>query len=627
MNQKALALAGIGPATPNPSGGEIVRDSKGRAIGALRDRASGLVQRALQAVLATRSAAQVEADLTETVRLAAGDMLSKGVTMASDEGESFQTIDFLKKLVAAKGVPARLWVLVSAASPATLEQRMPQYWLDGFGDDHLSVRGIGEITADGALGTHSAWFLQPYADDPSSTGLNVTAPAAIKAMAEVALKHHFQVSVHAIGDRANHEVLDVFQQIFTAHPEARDLRWRIEHAQHLEASDIPRFGAMHVIASMQSIHACSDGPYVATRLGQARAAEGAYAWRKLLDSGAIIANGTDAPVEDVDPIPNFACAVTRRLNTGETFFPNETMTRDEALRSYTIDAAYALFQDDRLGSIAPGKLADLVVLSKDIMTISVDQIPTARVDDTIVGGKVVYTRQASGSRPWLLPSAFCLLPSALASSRLRRVGEKLSDVCVGRRIDFGTLVRREQCPHLCECVRLEGVHLDLERTLPGGEPVELIVGRPGLRRFEQCVRSGVHGGGQRCRRRGRLVEHRRQPLRLRIGQVQERFEEQQRRIPVPGDRRRPPATRPGTPPPALREHCRGNQRHDDHCDGEPSGHARTCLSTRSPSHRESGVRPEVRPRREILERPRMRVVLGRIDDDVHDRRTVDGHRR
>ncbi|MDE3154845.1 MAG: amidohydrolase, partial [Acidobacteriota bacterium] len=393
VNQKAMELAGIGPATPNPPGGEIVRDAKGRAIGMLRDRAMGLVRRVLQAQLDKRTPAQVEADLEETVRLAAHDMLSKGVTTVSDEGESFQTIDFLKKLVGEGKVPARLWVLVSGESPAALAANLPKYWLDGYGDDHLSVRGIGEITADGALGTQTAWFLQPYDDLPTSTGLSVTPPATIEEMAEIALKDHFQVSVHAIGDRANHEVLNVFQQIFAAHPEARDLRWRIEHAQHLEASDIPRFGEMHVIASMQSLHACSDGPYVIQRIGEARAAAGAYAWRKLIDSGAIIANGTDAPVEDINPIPNFACAVTRRMNNGRTFFPQEDMTREEALRSYTINAAYTIFQEHRLGSITPGKLADLVVLSKDIMTIPADQIPTAQVDYTLVGGKIVYQRR------------------------------------------------------------------------------------------------------------------------------------------------------------------------------------------------------------------------------------------
>ena len=393
VNQKAMELAGIGPSTPNPPGGEIVRDARGRAIGMLRDRAANLVRRVLDAQLDTRTPAQIEADEEQTVQLAAHDMLSKGVTMASDEGETFQTIDFLKRLVGEGKVPVRLWVLVSGESPEALAARLPAYWLDGYGDDHLSVRGIGEITADGALGTQTAWFLKPYDDLPTSTGLNVTPMATIHRMAEIALRDRFQVSVHAIGDRANHDVLDVFQQIFREHPEARDLRWRIEHAQHLEASDISRFGAMHVIASMQSIHACSDGPYVIQRIGEARAAEGAYAWRKLMNAEAIIANGTDAPVEDINPIPNFACAVTRRMNNGRAFFPREDMTRMEALRSYTINAAYTLFQEDRLGSITPGKLADLVVLSKDIMTMPAGGIATARVDYTLVGGRVEYERK------------------------------------------------------------------------------------------------------------------------------------------------------------------------------------------------------------------------------------------
>ncbi|HET9743289.1 MAG TPA: amidohydrolase [Terriglobales bacterium] len=393
VNAKAMELAGIGPNTPNPPGGEIVRDKNGKAIGMLRDRAAGLVRRVLQEHLRQRSPQEAEADAAETVRLAAHDLVSKGVTTASDEGESFQTIDFLKQQVSAGKVPARLWVLVNGESPANLAAKLPSYWLDGYGDDHLSVRGIGEITADGALGTHSAWFLQPYADDPSTTGLNVTPIPTIREMAETALADNFQVSVHAIGDRANHEVLNLFEEIFRAHPEARDLRWRIEHAQHLEASDIPRFAQLHVIASMQSLHACSDGPYVVQRLGEARAAEGAYVWRKLIASGAIIANGTDAPVENVDPIPNFDCAVTRRMNNGQTFFPGQKMTREEALRSYTLNAAYAIFQDDRLGSIAPGKLADLVVLSKDIMKIPDDEIRTAKVDQTFVGGQLVYERK------------------------------------------------------------------------------------------------------------------------------------------------------------------------------------------------------------------------------------------
>ncbi len=393
VNARAMELAGIGPSTPNPEGGEIVRDDRGRAVGMLRDRAAALVQGVLQTQLANRTAAEVDADQADTVQRAARDMLSKGVTMASDEGESFKTIDFLKREVGGGRVPVRLWVLVSGETPEVLEAKLPGYWLDGYGQDHLSVRGIGEITADGALGTHSAWFLAPFNDVPTSAGLNVTPMATIHQMAEIALKDHFQVSVHAIGDRANQEVLNVFQEIFQEHPDAKDLRWRIEHAQHLAASDIPRFGQMHVIASMQSIHACSDGPYVIERIGSERAGTGAYAWRSLMKTGAIIANGTDAPVEDIDPIANFHCAVTRLITGGTQFFPAQNMTREEALRSYTLNAAYTLFQEDRLGSITPGKLADMVVLSKDIMTVPADQIQDAKVDYTIVGGDVAYERR------------------------------------------------------------------------------------------------------------------------------------------------------------------------------------------------------------------------------------------
>ncbi|MDP2528960.1 MAG: amidohydrolase [Candidatus Palauibacterales bacterium] len=397
LNGKALELAGITDATPNPKGGEIVRDAEGHAIGMLRDNAQGLVRRVYQSYLDRRTPEQVRADMAETVRLASHDAVSTGVTGFDDQGESFATIDFLKEQVAGGKVPIRLYVEVESMSPDSLALHLPGHWLVGYGHDHLTVRAVGEILSDGALGTHSAWFLKPYADLPSTSGLNVTPIDQIRAEAEVALSNGFQVTVHAIGDRANREVLDTFQRIFREHPDAKDLRWRIEHAQHLDPADIPRFGHMRVIASMQTLHACSDGPYVVARLGKERAKAGAYAWRKLMDAGAIIANGTDAPVERLDPIPNFYCAVTRRLADGELFFPEEKMTREEALRSYTINAAYALFEEHDVGSLTPGKLGDVVVLSKDIMTIPADSIPTANVDLTIVGGRVVY-RRTDGSR-------------------------------------------------------------------------------------------------------------------------------------------------------------------------------------------------------------------------------------
>src|SRR5437867_10043357 len=206
------------------------------------------------------------------------------------------------------------------------------------------------------------------------------------------IQHGYQMAVHAIGDRGNREVLTIYEETFKRHPDkdGKQLRWRIEHAQHISAADIPRFGRLGVIASMEGIHCTSDAPYVLARLGPKRAEEGAYVWQKLMKSGAIIANGTDAPVEDIDPIPSFYASVSRRVKDGSVFFPDQRMSRMEALRSYTINAAYAGFDEAIKGSLTVGKLADVTVFSKNIMTVPEDQIPTAQILYTIVGGKVQY---------------------------------------------------------------------------------------------------------------------------------------------------------------------------------------------------------------------------------------------
>ena len=390
VNRKALELAGIGPGTKDPPGGEIVRDSTGRPIGMLRDRAAGLVRQVYAASQAGRTPVEVRAHLERAVELAAQDALAKGITAFQDQGESFATIDVLKDLAAQGRLPIRLYAMVGGAPLDTLAAQLAPHRVVGFAHDHLTVRAIGEITMDGALGTHSAWFLEPYDDLPSSSGFPVTTPDQLRQIAELAIANGYQVAAHAIGDRANRETLDVFAALAAAHPDLKAARWRIEHAQHLALADIPRFAALGVIASMQAIHACSDGPYVVKRLGERRAADGAYVWRKLLATGVIIANGTDVPVEDEDPIANFECSVTRRLKDGSLFYPDQRMTRGEALASYTRDAAYAMFQEDRLGSLAPGKLADITVLDRDIMTVPEDRIPGTQVLYTIVGGKIVY---------------------------------------------------------------------------------------------------------------------------------------------------------------------------------------------------------------------------------------------
>jgi predicted amidohydrolase YtcJ len=248
---------------------------------------------------------------------------------------------------------------------------------------------------DGGLGAHGAWLLEPYTDMPDSTGLVLDAPKDIEETGRIAIEHGFQLNTHAIGDRGNREILDVYERIFAANPAASDLRWRIEHAQHLDPADVPRFAELGVIASMQGVHATSDGPWLAKRLGQKRAGEISYVWRSLLDAGAVVTNGSDAPVEDVDPIASFHASVARKMANGATFHSEQSMTRMEALRSYTIDNAYAAFEDHLKGSITPGKLADIIVISKDITKIPLDEIPTAQVDYTIVGGRIAYSRSAN----------------------------------------------------------------------------------------------------------------------------------------------------------------------------------------------------------------------------------------
>jgi predicted amidohydrolase YtcJ len=239
-------------------------------------------------------------------------------------------------------------------------------------------------------------MLEPYADLATS-GMATDSLDDIRMIAELAITHDYQMAVHAIGDRGNRETLNLFEDAFKRHPEknSKELRWRIEHAQHISAADIPRFGRLGVIASMEGIHATSDAPYVLARLGPKRAEEGAYVWQKLMKSGAVIANGTDAPVEDIDPIPSFYASVSRKVKDGSIFYPDQRMSRMEALRSYTINAAFAGFDEASRGSLAVGKLADVTVLSKDLMTIPEDEIPSTKILYTIVGGKVQFTGAAA----------------------------------------------------------------------------------------------------------------------------------------------------------------------------------------------------------------------------------------
>ena len=396
VNGRALELAGITRDTPNPPGGEIVKDASGEPTGLLRETAQGLASRARARSEAERPREDVLAERRRVMELAAQEALSKGVTSFHDAGTGFGTIDLMKELEAEGALPVRLYVMIRAPNDE-LEQRLPDYLMPADTNDYLVVRAI-KVSIDGALGSHGAWLLEPYEDMPSSTGLALVEPESVARTAELAIANGFQLAVHAIGDRANREVLDIYERTFAAHPEMADPRWRIEHAQHLHPDDIRRFGELGVVPAMQGVHATSDAPWIPKRLGEQRAREGAYMWQELMKSGAVIANGTDAPVEDVNPIVSFYSSVSRRTNTGDVFYPDQRMTREEALRSYTLNNAYAAFEEDVKGSLTPGKLADIVVLSKDIMRVPEEEIPTAQVDLTIVGGEVRYRRAESVTR-------------------------------------------------------------------------------------------------------------------------------------------------------------------------------------------------------------------------------------
>ncbi len=389
-NAKAMELAGITKDTPDPEGGEIVKDAKGNPIGMFRETAQGLLRDAFYTWHETLGAAQIAAEQQEVIALADQECLTKGITSVHDAGSPFETIDLFRDTAEQGKLGVRLYVMIRDSNER-LKEKIVDYRIIGAGNNHLTVRSI-KRSIDGALGPHGAWLLEPYDSLPTSVGLNTSTVESVTETAQIAIENDFQLNVHCIGDRANQETLDIFERVFTANPDKEDLRWRIEHAQHLHPSDIPRFAQLGVIPSMQGIHCTSDGPYVIKRLGEKRAKEGAYVWRKLMDTGVIICNGTDAPVEDVDPIPCFYATVTRIMKNGQAFYPDQKMTREEALRSYTINCAYASFQEDILGSLTPGKLADITVLSKDIMTVPDEDILDAEVAYTIVGGKVMYQK-------------------------------------------------------------------------------------------------------------------------------------------------------------------------------------------------------------------------------------------
>jgi hypothetical protein len=388
VNARALALAGVTAATGDPGGGRIIRDTGGAPTGVLIDSAMGLVGRLL--------AAPGAAELRSQTLVAIAEANRWGLTGIHDAGVGPEALAVYEALAREGRYDLRNYVMVGGddAGLAAMVRRGPQQGLYG---GRLWLRAI-KLYADGALGSRGAALLEPYSDEPGQSGLLRTDPERIRRVAVAALRAGLQLNVHAIGDRGNRLVLDVFEAALREVPVA-DHRFRIEHAQILHHDDIPRFARLDVIPSMQGSHQSSDMYWVPNRLGWARSL-GGYAWRSLLETGVIIPNGSDFPVEAVNPLVSFHAFVTRQDAAGFPaggWFPAQRTTRDEALLSVTLWPAFAAFMENESGSLTAGKYADFVILDRDIMTVAAQEILAARVEMTVLGGRVVYKLEAPGA--------------------------------------------------------------------------------------------------------------------------------------------------------------------------------------------------------------------------------------
>ncbi len=390
VSGKVLELAKITRSTPDPRGGRIVRDNRGEPTGVFVDNAVDL----LAGLLPEPS----REERTEAVQKAIQECAARGITEVQDMGADLERIEIYKSLASRGELPIRIYVALEGSDRKAVEKYLlsgPEIGLYG---GRLTIRAI-KLYADGALGSRGAALIEPYSDDPGNRGLTITDADELELAAGRAIEKGFQLCVHAIGDRANSIVLSAFEKAFkTRQIKGLEKRFRIEHAQVLAPQDIPRFSSIGVIPSMQPVHCTSDMSWVIDRLGTERA-KGAYAWKSLIRAGSIIPGGSDAPVEDPSVVSNFYAAVTRQHSDGtppEGWHADERMSREEALRCFTIWASFAAFQDSVKGSLEPGKWADISILTDDVMTVDVRKIPEILVDMTVVGGKIVFARQAGG---------------------------------------------------------------------------------------------------------------------------------------------------------------------------------------------------------------------------------------
>ncbi|HTF22069.1 MAG TPA: amidohydrolase [Chryseolinea sp.] len=396
-NAKAMEVAGVNLLSREKlqkeagEGGEVIRDEKGNPTGLFNERAMSLIAEHIPANTAERNA--------EALRLAMQACLRNGITSFHDAGASRETIDLYHQFKDEGKLAVGLYVMVTGGDRDLVYEwfkKGPEIDTTGW----LTVRSV-KLHCDGALGSRGAWLLQPYSDRSDWYGMATLPMDTVLKTAREALKAGFQVCSHAIGDRANREVLDRYElALKESNVPLASHRFRIEHAQHIDPADQPRFAALGVIPAMQAIHMSSDRPWAIDRLGEKRIVEGAYMWQTLLKSGAKIVNGTDAPVEPVNPIPSFYASVTRMTLKGQPeggYEPKEKMTREQALKSYTLDAAFGGFEEKIKGSLEVGKRADITVFSRDIMTVPEQDILTTTVSVVVVDGKVVYRAEDNKS--------------------------------------------------------------------------------------------------------------------------------------------------------------------------------------------------------------------------------------
>jgi len=379
VNRKAIEIGGIDDMTPDPMGGKIIRDSAGHATGVLIDRAQGLV--------GSKIPAASDDEVVSRLRAAARECARLGLTSVHDAGTGEQELRAYRKLLAANQLPVRIYAMIGG------EGRMWTRFLETGPEinERLTVRSI-KLMADGAMGSRGAAFWQPYADDPGNTGLLILKQEAVERVARQAADKGFQLNTHAIGDRANRMVLDAYGKVLGGE---NNKRFRVEHAQAIALPDFALFKKFGVIASMQSTHATSDMRWALARLGPDRIA-GAYAQKRMLNAGVVVANGSDFPVEDPNPLMGFYAAVSRQDASGQPasgWRPEERFTREEALRSWTWAGAYAAFEEDWKGTLATGKVADFLMLSGDIMTLPLAELPKVKVRATYIAGQTVFSDQ------------------------------------------------------------------------------------------------------------------------------------------------------------------------------------------------------------------------------------------